>query len=258
MKLQPGTPLSVRFLFDPSQPEIPLGRLAIDRVGVVQLEFDATFVGGPTRLNPREEPVPGILAARDPSTFDGLHGVFADSLPDAWGRALLRRRAETLGVRFATLRGIDLLACVGRRGPGALVYAPAFAALDASPDAIDLAALDRLADDARAIEVGQPAQSLDTLVRLGGPSGGARPKILVALNAAGDVRADEEALPPGYASWIVKFRSVGIRKTLATAVIEQVRDAVGDFAAHAKRYDLSKSTRTAVERGLAMVGKMLA
>ena len=134
--------------------------------------------------------------------------MFADSLPDAWGRALLRRRADQLGIAFGTLRGIDLLACTGRQGPGALVYAPGFAAPDGAGGTLDLDALERLAREARAIETGgERGAALEELVRLGGSSGGARPKILVGMNDAGQLVPDDERLPDGYAPWIVKFRS---------------------------------------------------
>jgi len=207
MRLAPGTPLSASFALRPDA-EVPVGRLALDDAGVAQFEYDRLFLRGALRLDPRKTPQPGLVPAAEPQVFDGLHGVFADSLPDAWGRALLRRRAEQLGVAFGTLRGIDLLACTGRRGPGALVYAPAFAAPDGSSGTLDLDALDRLAGEARSIETGDdPGAAREQLVRLGGPSGGARPKILVGISDSGQLVPDDEPLPDGFASWIVKFRS---------------------------------------------------
>jgi len=207
MRLAPGTPVSASFAFGPDV-EMPVGRLALDSAAVAQFEYDRRFLGGALRLDPRKAPQPGLVPASEPRIFDGLHGVFADSLPDAWGRALLRRRAQQLGVAFGTLRGIDLLACTGRRGPGALVYAPAFAAPDGNGGTLDFDALDRLAGEAQAIEAGgDRGAALEELVRLGGSSGGARPKILVGMNDAGHLVPDDERLPDGYAPWIVKFRS---------------------------------------------------
>lgn len=63
----------------------------------------------------------GLLAApRDP--FDGLHGLFNDSLPDGWGRLSLDRRLQRAGIDYTQLTPIDRLSAVGRTGMGALSY----------------------------------------------------------------------------------------------------------------------------------------
>jgi serine/threonine-protein kinase HipA len=56
--------------------------------------------------------------------FDGLHGVFNDSLPDGWGRLLLDRTVEKHGLRRGQLNKLDRLAYVGQNGMGALSYEP--------------------------------------------------------------------------------------------------------------------------------------
>ncbi|MGB8266542.1 MAG: type II toxin-antitoxin system HipA family toxin [Candidatus Velthaea sp.] len=202
MKLAPGTPISAAFDFGPGRQQ-PIGRLALDRQGVTQLEYERGFAASGLSLHPRfGQPVAGLVAARNPRAFRGLHGVFADSLPDAWGLELLRRRAVELGIDFNALRGPDLLACVGSRGPGALTYLPAFEPQDER--AIDL---DRLAGAAIAIEEGRESDDVAQLFRLGGSSGGARPKILVDLNAAGAMRPSVALPAEGFAPWIIKFRS---------------------------------------------------
>ena len=56
--------------------------------------------------------------------FDGLFGVFNDSLPDGWGRLLLDRTVESHGIRRGQLNPLDRLAFVGEHGMGALSYEP--------------------------------------------------------------------------------------------------------------------------------------
>ena len=54
----------------------------------ILFEYDPAFLTSGIEISPFELPLKaGVTEARrDP--FDGLHGVFADSLPDGWGRIL--------------------------------------------------------------------------------------------------------------------------------------------------------------------------
>lgn len=123
MKLPQTSPLSVAFRYDGTQ--VPVGRLALDG-GVAVFEFAPAF-GARDTLNPLWLASAEPIRAREPRAFRGLHGVFADSLPDAWGEELLRRRCERAGLRFDALTPLDRLAVVGMRGMGTLVYEPAVA-----------------------------------------------------------------------------------------------------------------------------------
>jgi serine/threonine-protein kinase HipA len=97
---------------------------------------------------------------------------------------------------------------IGRRGRGALVY---------EPDADDIARvrdvdLHQLAKDASAVLAGDESTVLREIERLGGSSGGARPKAQVALDEGGHARSDDgDELPPEFTSWIVKFRGTADR-----------------------------------------------
>lgn len=205
MKLAAATPLHVFLAFTPTQ-SVPVGRLALDRTrAAAALEYNPAFLASGLTINPRwPPPSRELIWATQPSLLDGLHGVFADSLPDAWGRALMRRRAIAHGVDPATLTALDRLAIVGRRGMGALVYEPAVPA-EQLAGGIDLDSLSREALDVLAGK--ESDDLLTTLEQLGYSSGGARPKILVAIDAEGNLRAGTDAMPPGYRAWIVKFRA---------------------------------------------------
>jgi serine/threonine-protein kinase HipA len=193
--------LRVSLAFSPDA-GVPVGRLALER-NVAVFEYDGTFAATGLSVNPVFGPVrPGLLRPRDPRAFRGLHGVFADSLPDAWGELLVGRRLRHAGVAVSSLTVLDRLALVGRRGRGALVYEPARDD-EAPAGKLDL---DRLADEAVEVMEGHESAVLRELERLGGSSGGARPKVQVALDDAGQARTDDDAPAPGFTSWIVKFR----------------------------------------------------
>ena len=200
MQIKPDSALGVYLEFALGR-EISVGRLALAR-GVAYLEYADAFLGTNLRLNPlAPKPEGRLVPAYDPRAFGGLHGVFADSLPDGWGTELLRRRAAAHGIDFDSLTVLDRLACVGRNGPGALAYQPEIAF--GVNEEIDL---ELLAAESLRISEGQDTAVIETLARLGGSSGGARPKILVGMDACGNLIGSTYPLPAGYDAWIIKFR----------------------------------------------------
>ncbi len=198
MRLPAGTAIQVGLRFSPHE-IVRVGRLAWANTHAV-FEYDRAFMTSALRINPNlGVPAPALLEPRNPRVFRGLHGVFADSLPDAWGEALLRRRAEAEGVAYDSLNALDRLAWVGSTAMGALSYVPDYAEKpeDAPVD------LDRYAAEAFSILEGELDRVVTALIALGAPSGGARPKILVSLDDAGRASAVEK---PGYVPWLIKFR----------------------------------------------------
>ena len=137
--------------------------------------------------------------------FDGLFGVFFDSLPDGWGKLLLDRTLTARGISIAHLTPLDRLAYVGNQGMGALLYKPEISVEKLADFRIEL---DEIAHATQQIIAGTASEVLDELFKLGGSSGGARPKILVGYNPTTQhlVNASKE-LPPGYEHWLIKFPS---------------------------------------------------
>ncbi|HEX8486778.1 type II toxin-antitoxin system HipA family toxin [Sphingomonas sp.] len=200
MKLAPGTPLEIGLLLNEGKPSSPIGRLAMAG-GLAQLEWSAEVIDAQQRIDPLLYPTePGLQAARG-RNFDGLHGFLADSLPDAWGQLLMKRRLEKLGIRLATLTAVDRLALVGNGGRGALVYRPA----TTPAEEIDTIDLDALAEQSQGVLLGEDTDLIDTLARLGGTSGGARPKVSIGIAADGTL--GQNAAADGNDEWIVKFRA---------------------------------------------------
>ena len=109
--------------------------------------------------------------------FGGLFGVFADSLPDAWGNILLNRMLKKQGIEPGSLNPLDRLAIVGESGMGALTYRPVRELLS---DEANLS-IDELAEQCRQVLHSENPDNLDELYRLGGTSGGARPKVLMQI-----------------------------------------------------------------------------
>ena len=131
-----------------------------------------------------------IPKEKNRDTFDGLFGVFADSLPDNWGRLLLDRYLDEAGVKRDSITVLDRLAYVGASGMGALEYYPA-KEKEFNIESLGLN-YDEIAKECENILMSRTSDQLNLLYRMGGSSGGTRPKIL--LSEAGR-------------EWIIKFPS---------------------------------------------------
>ena len=163
-----------------------MGRLLLQNRQIF-FEYDAAFIKTGLELSPFKLPLKsGVIVSND-RTFEGLFGVFNDSLPDGWGRLLLDRKLMNAGCNPATLSPIDRLCFVGCSGMRVLSYEPENpnTALNLPHD------LDEIDTEIQAT-LDEKDLYLDDLLILGGSSAGARPKILININND---------------DWLIKFRS---------------------------------------------------
>lgn len=101
-----------------------VGRLD-DSTGRILLQFNAGWLSGGIELSPFYLPLrQGVITLQGPFE-EGLAGLFADSLPDYWGRSIMDRRLRESGMNPATVSVLKRLALVGDGGFGALSYHPA-------------------------------------------------------------------------------------------------------------------------------------
>lgn len=148
---------------------LDVGRLAI-RDRIIYFEYERSFIERGLEISPLRLPLQPGLRRFDAALFDGLPGVFNDSLPDGWGRLLLDRALRVQGLTPAQASQLDRLTHVGAGGMGALTYEPAIEA-DAGKDEIDL---DRLAGHALDVLEGQADEVIGELLLLNASSAGAR------------------------------------------------------------------------------------
>ena len=137
------------------------------------------------------------------SPFEGLHGLFNDSLPDGWGRYLMDRAFRQSGLVPDAVTPLHRLALVGARAMGALSYEPDDGGGEERAAPLDLPAIGLAATRQY---LGDASELLDSLVRHASPSGGARPKILIGINEVdGSIVTGADDLPDGYSHWLAKF-----------------------------------------------------
>ena len=200
MKYSPVSQITVSLDFGGGS-VIQVGRLASAERGRIYFEYSPILRGlkiSPLRLPPK----PGLMTF-DPMLFEGLPGVFYDSLPDGWGRLLLDRLARSKGITPNQLTAIDRLTHVGHSGMGALVYEPDLSG-DRPYNALDI---DDLALKTEQVLRGSAEDVLEELVALNGSSAGARPKAMISINPTGSriIYGEDGKTRRGYAPWLVKF-----------------------------------------------------
>ena len=163
-----------------------VGTLAMTADHKAAFQYSEEWLENGFPISPFSLPLKKQVFVPTKDYFDGLFGVFADSLPDNWGRLLLDRLLRAHKQNPDKLTVLDRLAIVGKSGMGALTYYPE-KKIDEQYGDVDL---DELAEQCRKILNTEYSDRLDELYRLGGTSGGARPKIMTTVNG-------EE--------WIIKF-----------------------------------------------------
>lgn len=164
-----------------------VGYLARLKSGKIAFQYDEEWLKNGFSISPFSLPLSGKLYVSDKDNFNGLYGVFYDSLPDGWGELLVRRMLAKKGINADALSPLTRLTLISGNGLGGLTYEPTQAegggAVSTDLDYIAAEAAKILNDEA-------DGASLDDIYMLGGSSGGARPKAHIRLSG-------EE--------WIVKF-----------------------------------------------------
>lgn len=175
--------------------ERKVGTLALYQKRFAAFEYDREWIADGFSISPFSLPLEQKVFVPQIDPFDGLFGVFADSLPDGWGRLLVDRLMLQNHLNPYEFGNMDRLAIVGSSGMGALCYEPDyhFELEEASLD------LDKIACECEKILNSDTTDSLDKLFQLGGSSGGARPKILTQIDGE---------------DWIIKFPSSSDRKDI--------------------------------------------
>lgn len=183
---------------------ILVGQMVFDN-GKVFFKYDTAFIGSDLEISPFKMKLSDAILSPETTIFDGLFGVFNDSLPDGWGKLLLDRTLLSKGISLNQITPLDRLAYVGSGGMGALTYKPN---LNSEFQAHKLLELDKISQEMNKVLAGTPSDIIEELFNLGGSSGGARPKIFVGYNPeTNHLIHGMVELPEGYEHWIIKFPS---------------------------------------------------
>jgi len=216
-----------------------VGYIAELKDGTIAFQYDEEWVKNGFSISPLSLPLSNKIYSEGKLFFNGLYGVFWDSLPDGWGELLVRRMLAKKGINFDKLSPLQKLSIIEKNGLGALEYEPNASLVAENKDY----SLDELAKNADKILNDETANAdLDTIYALGGSSGGARPKAHIVFDS-------EE--------YIVKFpcridpKDIGEKEYKANKIAKQCGINVNDYKLFpskissgffgAKRFDRNKN-----------------
>jgi serine/threonine-protein kinase HipA len=175
-----------------------------DLGNITGFAYTEAFLASGHQLSPIELPLESRVFEGEEEAFHYLPGIFADSLPDSYGRKIMYDWfAKKMGDRYQ-VTAADMLGYVGHNGMGALAYEPAKEEYDAKALLeLDLAKAQR---ETHAYLEGQSEVVLESLRATAKTVGGSFPKALIGLDpATGKTYEERRDLPVGFERWIVKF-----------------------------------------------------
>ena len=171
----------------------------------IYFKYDPDFIESGLEISPFKMKLSREILSPKELHFDGLFGVFSDSLPDGWGKLLLDRKLLSAGINLNSITALDRLAFIGNNSIGAISYEPEYENTNNLSINIDL---DYISDEITTILNGTSEEVIEELFQLGGSSGGARPKILVGFNSKTEqLFYGKSDLPNDFEHWIIKFPS---------------------------------------------------
>lgn len=196
-----------------------VGAVAWDeRRNVAAFRYDRDFAAKGIELSPLKMPVEGNQVYEFPelqsNTFNGLPGLLADVLPDAFGRALLDKWLISINKTFAN--PVERLCYQGKRGMGALEFVPAYADCLEQSEKLEIDSLIAVANQVLANKEAFQAnlktdqqEAIANIIRVGTSAGGQRAKAVIAYNdATGEVRSGQSTAPEGFDYWLLKLDGV--------------------------------------------------
>lgn len=188
--------------------------------GIAHFEYDRAFRQSQIELAPFTMPLSDKIysfPALSRTSFHGLPGLLADSLPDDFGNALINAWLAEQGREPESFNPVERLCYMGSRAMGALEYAPSRGPKAGKSEALNIDALVRLASRVLqkrgelATTLGEPGdtQSMNEILRVGTSAGGARAKAVIAWNRkTGEVRSGQIEAGGDFDYWILKFDGV--------------------------------------------------
>ena len=179
-----------------------IGRLGEVASSPIVFEWDKAFLRNSVELSPLTfKKVENLIECRR-EPFNGLPGLFADCVPDGWGKILLRIGLSEKEIHGEEISPLDALAYIGDSGLGALSFEPSLKSKSSWGDGkISLSQLER---GVGPILEGTPSAVIGAFLENGASPNGMRPKILLKekegkfYSSASNIEGSE---------WLIKFRS---------------------------------------------------
>ncbi len=176
--------------------------LLYEKENRIFFEYSKEFLETGFQISPFKLPLKTGVFEEKTHVFDGLFGVFNDSLPDGWGKLLIDRKLQQKGLSFKEITPLTRLSMIGKNPIGALEYEPADDESDYNNNNISL---DSLSGEIKKV-LKSDEYIFDQLRILNGSSGGARPKIIVSVSDnKKSISYQNQKIKNDCSEWIIKF-----------------------------------------------------
>lgn len=178
----------------------------------VYFEYDPIFQKMGLEISPHKlaiNSLKGAYSNTDTTYFQGIPGVFHDSLPDKFGMKVIDRYYEEKGKSIADVNLLMRLSYIGSRGMGALEYEPSDQPQFANQKA-EIMDLRQMYLDSQIIIKGEQSDALHHIAAFmenAASPGGAQPKASIGWNRETKeiISGAQLGVPEGFEHWLVKF-----------------------------------------------------
>lgn len=161
----------------------------VEKNNNIAFQYDKTWLENGFSISPLSLPLSDEIFISNKNHFDGLYGVFYDSLPDGFGQLLLERMLKKNNINSKKISVLTKLTLLNDTSLGGLTYHP-YQNIDMISEEIDLDKISR--DLQKIINNEDNLENFDNIYKIASASGGTRPKIHIKIDNF---------------DWIVKFRS---------------------------------------------------
>jgi serine/threonine-protein kinase HipA len=179
--------------------------------GRVYFEYDKEFKNSKLEISPLKLPLSleGVYTNNDEHYFEGLAGVFHDSLPDKFGTKVIERYFESKNIPSHELNVVQKLMFVGDKSIGAISYKPSIHKLDNHKQQ-ELIELNSFYENAKKIISGDAIDVVDemlTFMDSAASAGGARAKAIIGYNPNSKeiISGIKKELPSEFEHYLIKF-----------------------------------------------------
>ena len=183
----------------------------LEHKGSIFFQYDKDFITSGIQISPIKLPLKDALYTNNDhkSLYQGMAGVFFDSLPDKHGMTFIDRYFERQGLKTHEITLLHKLSFIGDRGMGAIEYSPKEHDENVSgADVIN--AKDAYEKMKKNIDDNNSSiEDLMNILDSVSPVGGGRPKMLVQYNKSTKrIKINTKELEKGCKRAIVKFDEV--------------------------------------------------
>lgn len=200
---------------------VPVGAVVQDDSGKIRFNYYDDFIDMGINIAPLMMPLgrtvfefPDLYSS---GTFRGLPGLLADSMPDKFGNAIIRKYLSEQNIKDEEFGAVERLLYTGQRGMGALEYEPVSDLSLTYEESINLEKLVRCASDIlnerNSFQMNSDESAMTQILSVGTSAGGARAKAVIAWNRkTGDIRSGQIKPLPGYEHYLIKFDGISNNK----------------------------------------------